>query len=105
MEVAKQPKLPTQRVVAEVNHEPMMAVIWLLIQFLATDVGVDHLSVARILRDQPMHLLDRRGDSLLVSIVESEPHTQNVATNEALLLIRLESRRIAVTATVETGTL
>ena len=79
----------------------MVGVVGRVVDFLAADVGKDALGVARVLRDQPVHLRDGRGHSFRVSVIEGEAHPYDDGSLKAPADIGLESFRVVVPAGME----
>ena len=58
--------------------------------------GKISLLVLRVFLDEPVHLGERRGDALLVGVVEREAHAEDDAALEALAGVGLEAHGIVV---------
>ena len=79
----------------------MVCVSRTCVDFLTADVGENPFGIARVLRDEPVHLGDRGCDALRVRVVESKAHSKDIASNEALVGVGQQSFRVCMPATVE----
>ena len=69
--------LASQRKVLEVDHVAVVGVRGRVVDLFTPDVGEDALGVARVFRNQAVHLGQRRGDALGIGIVKGEAHAEN----------------------------
>ena len=93
--------LPAQRIVPKVDDVPMVSVSWARVHLLSADVGKNCIPIARLFRDETVHLGERRCDPFRIGVVEGESHAKNDAALKALAGIRLDARRIVVPPAVE----
>lgn len=87
--------------ICEVDDKPMIAVSRIGIDFFTTEIGEYALSIAVVLIDQPIHLRNGRGDSLLVRVIEGKPHPENEASRIALSGVGLQADWIVTPASME----
>ena len=91
----------TQRIIPEIDGVAAIGLGRAAVDLVAADVRENRFGVTRVFGYQPLHFGDRRGDVLLVRIVESEPHAEENAALKAPTLVRLQPRRVVVAAAVE----
>src|ERR1022692_1522332 len=78
---------PPEWKVLEVDHKAVVGVYRGIVHLFPADIRKYALAIPWIFRDQAMHLSERRGDTFLVRVVESEAHAKYIAANKALVFI------------------
>src|ERR1700732_3916806 len=74
-----------EREVSEIDHVPMVAMARIGVDFLAANIGIDALGIARVLILQRAHRREVRGFALRRrDIVKGEAHAEYIGAHESL---------------------